>query len=33
MATLQKYLDLMYDCDTSPFDQVFRPLPWGHRTQ
>jgi hypothetical protein len=22
---LQKYFDLMYDCDTSRFDQVFRP--------
>jgi Putative lumazine-binding len=24
MAALQKYLDLMYNCDTSRFDEVFR---------
>jgi hypothetical protein len=24
MQALQKYFDLMYDCDTSGFDQVFR---------
>ena len=28
MAALQRYLDLMYDCDTSHFDAVFRPT--GH---
>jgi hypothetical protein len=26
MAALQKYLGLMYDCDTSRFDQVFSAL-------
>jgi hypothetical protein len=25
MNALQKYLDMMYDCDTSRFDDVFRP--------
>lgn len=29
-AALQKYLDLMYDCDTSRFDQVFRPTAQLH---
>jgi hypothetical protein len=24
MAAVQKYFDLMYDCDTSRFDEVFR---------
>lgn len=30
MAALQRYLDLMYDCDTSRFDEVFRPTAHLH---
>jgi hypothetical protein len=30
MAAVQRYLDLMYDCDTSRFDQVFRPTAHLH---
>lgn len=30
MTALQKYLDLMYDCDSSRFDEVFRPTAHLH---
>ena len=30
MATVQRYPDLMYGCDTSRFDEVFRPTAHLH---